>query len=265
MNHYIYEALVIVTLVYSAFVIYATLLMRHRLIKPLGRITVYISQIVTLMNAAKSITVWGQLCWGLASFGWGVLEWVNFLKASGWAFTGYGTLWLPSIALAFGVTVLANQLRPAGIFLLGKSTAARLHLQDRMNKELFGIRTVSLLNQEGSGEWALASGHSFRTDVGRWEKSVEDFARVIGVIVLDHREGTDLVELELKILRRFNLGYKTLVISSNGSGGECHFESTLLPNAKIVESEDEVLSILRQLFLLGIHRVSREHPFTSWA
>ncbi|MCB1078850.1 MAG: hypothetical protein KDM64_13605 [Verrucomicrobiae bacterium] len=255
------QLFVLLLALYSVIVFIVALWMRHRMIKAFGRTTVYISQIVTLMNSYKSAVIWFQLVAGFACVGWGGVKWAEWLKSPDWSFGEVGTLWLPSLVFAIGLTILANQLRPGGVFLLGKSMKARLQFQDRLNRELFGIRTVSLLSQEGDGEWALGSGHSFRTTFGNWEKSVEAFARVLGIVVFDFRDATTLTERELEILRHFRLGYKTVVISPSSLSN--HEHSSILLNAKVVTSEDEAIQFIQRYLLSSKTRVSRDCPLIS--
>lgn len=204
---------VVTLLLFAAVIILTSILHRKLMMMSLGRDEYRASQLITCVNAYKSSVVWFQFVAGGMCLIWATYKWFQHFKHAAQPVAEFGALWLATLALVFGLTVFANQLRPAAVILLGKSSSHRLRLQQRLMVDTAPFRTVSLLNQSAMSDNALASGHCFRTSIGSWERSVSDVAKAVGVVILDLREGTGYVEVESDTLRRLDLGYKTLVIA----------------------------------------------------
>mgnify|MGYP000985315213 FL=1 len=252
---------VVALLVFALLTMFAAVVQRRLMLRSLGRAQYRSSLFITCLNDYKSSVIWFQFVAGGGSLIWAVYEWIQHFTQAVHPVAEFGTLLLPTLALVFGLVVYANQLRPAGVILLGNSSSHRLRLQQRLLVEAAPFRTVSLLHRSPWGNNALASGHSFRTSIRSWERAVSNFAKAVGIVVLDLRGGTGWVEIETDTLRRLNLGYKLLVLPPMGG-----LDLSEVPaQAKIVYSEDDVVRIVKKCLLEPGFRATQECPISSWA
>jgi hypothetical protein len=252
---------VVVLLLFALWFTVSATNQRRLMVASLGRPEFRSSQIITCINAYKSSMIWFQIMAGASCLIWAIYKWCYYFMLGSHEIMNIGSLLLPTLGLVFGLIVFANQLRPAAVIVLGKSTSSRLRLQQQLLEETAPFRTVSLLEQKAAGDNLLAAGHCFRTSIGSWEKSISSFASVAGVVILDLREGSSYVDIESNVIRSLDLGYKTLIIPP-----AAEFDASQVPRqAKVVESEDEVVQIVKKCLFEPGRRASRSRPISSWA
>ena len=260
MAYYVTTAIVVILLLFMVGLIYITRLHRRLMVLSLGLDNYRRSQAFTFFNASKSGIIRFQFIVACAGVAWAFYACLNHFKLEQHPFANIGALWLPALALTISLVIFSNQLRPAAVIILAKSSPDTLRLQNRLLYEAAPFRTVSLLFNQTFREGKLASGHSFRTSTGSWEQSVADFARVVGVIILDLREGSDPVKVEHAIIHQLNLGYKTLVITKPEAAS-----APAPPLAKVVHQEEDAIQIVKKCLLEPGFRATPDNPISSWS
>jgi hypothetical protein len=153
--------------------------------------------------------------------------------------------------------VLDRHLPPVAL-LLGQSRADTLVLQAVIQSALSGGRVMSLLDlsKYSGSRWAKPSEDAVlrALDDKDWLSLARELARIAPIIILDGRSKTPHVEVEVSMLHRERLGYKTLVVGPRPSGQETarHSLSALLDaGAREVTIDGLILTLGRRFGILA--------------
>lgn len=112
---------------------------------------------------------------------------------------------------------------PPVILLLGKSRDQILILQNLISQTASGATAISLIRAgtPANGKWATAAADDLIRALPDedWESIVHHLTKIVELIILDAREITSNVEIELEILNHPSLASRTLIIQNNSKAG----------------------------------------------